>query len=336
MHNRPPKTVNFRKYVLAALAILAGSGLATDEAVATTYQYRVAMTATNIYQQPCTAKPVVLYSHAEGKALSIPKGCTLAHITLAGSGGGSAGTYIGGSGAKISLTLSGLRPGEFLHYGMGPAGKAGSSTHGGGGGGAAYVSLTGATSVSGGEFLMYAGGGGGAGAAGYKEPGHNGGNAFLNTTNTGANLGNSPSYYGGLANTTNGGYGGASNGVGGGGGAGFFGGWGGYGNTFGNATGSGRGGVGFVQSGDRDCDNGTANYCAKGGNQRGGNGGSSFIGGFNPNAGGTSVSGSNYTGCSAAPQVLPGSDFPGLAVLGITAESAANPGKYGYVKISWN
>lgn len=335
-HANPLKIAKLRNYFLAALAVLTSGGLATDKAIAATYQYRVALAATNIYQTPCTANPVVLYGTAEGKAIPVPKNCTLASITLEGSGGGNAGAYIGGSGAKITLTLSGLKPGEFLHYGMGPAGKAGSNTHGGGGGGSAYVSLAGATSVSGGEFLVYAGGGGGAGAAGYGEPGHNGGNAFLNTTNTGANLGNSPSYYGGIATTTNGGYGGASSGVGGGGGAGFFGGWGGYGNTFGAVTGSGDGGVGFVQSGYNDCDNDTAAYCAKTGHQRGGNGGSSFIGGFSPGTAGTSVSGTNYTGYSAAPQVLPGSDFPGLAVLGISVGSAVNPGKYGYVKISWN
>jgi hypothetical protein len=88
---------------------------------------------------------------------TVPAGVTSVAVVATGSAGASS-TAAGGSGDRVSATLSGLTPGEVLDVCVNVGGGAGGADGGGAGGGAAGVALGSDFAV---PVLIAAGGGGG-------------------------------------------------------------------------------------------------------------------------------------------------------------------------------
>ena len=101
------------------------------------------------------AEPVTVGFNTVGAAtFTVPAAVTALSITAVGGGGGGSIVYAGGSGARVTTTLS-VTPGQVLELFVGATSAAGTNWSVGGGGSSSIS--------SGGIPLAIAGGGGGAG-----------------------------------------------------------------------------------------------------------------------------------------------------------------------------
>lgn len=209
---------------------------------------------------------------------TVPAGVDTIQVTLLGGGGGSGGTNAstfgsaeGGSGAKVTVSMT-VAPGDAFSievgtpggngsgkdnvgagatvgYGRGGSGNTGSTAGGAGAGGGTASRLYSSTL---GTTIAVAGGGGGGGGAGITGYGGTGGNGAENGEGGGG--GGAGSAGGVGTGTTDGGNGGnaassSGGGGGGGGGAGWNGGGGGGGGKAGGGGGGGgAGGANYVNS----------------------------------------------------------------------------------------
>lgn len=214
---------------------------------------------------------------------TVPPGVTRIFVDVAGAQGGSASTYLGGKGGKVSGILS-VTPGDILQITVGGQSTTNIAVYGFGGNGGRSTAFNTIARAGGGlsaistaapvtqaNALVIAAGGGGTTTNGYA--GNGGAGGGLNGISANSNYGGTPTRGGGASqiagglagsiydgnsisptagSAINGGTGGVVVGFssgwngGGGGGAGYFGGGGGAGG--GNAQGAGGGGSSWTHA----------------------------------------------------------------------------------------
>ena len=144
------------RIMLATTALLAACG----EAPAPTRPNAVAL----VQGFSASALTTGSYTTVGASTFTVPAGVTSINIIAVGGGGGGSSLYtsgVGGSGAKVTSTVS-VTPGQVLDLFVGATSGPGSNQNVGGGGST--------TISSGGAPLVIAGGGGGAGQTGAGGP----------------------------------------------------------------------------------------------------------------------------------------------------------------------